>query len=82
MEAERLGMEQSPLSHSIRVLEEELGVGLLHRTSRRTWLTSAGETFLRDARRLLSEAQNMVSALKQVAVPDGLSVKSPAIVTP
>ena len=51
--AERLGMEQSPLSHSIRNLEGELGVRLLHRTTRRTWLTTAGSRFYTDALRVL-----------------------------
>lgn len=68
-------MEQSPLSHSIKTLEEELGVRLLHRTSRRTWLTPAGETFLRDARRLLSEARSMVSALTQATLQHGLVIR-------
>ena len=48
--ADRLGMEQSPLSHSIRNLEAELGVRLFQRTTRRTWLTRAGVNLLRDAR--------------------------------
>ncbi len=43
--AERLGMEQSPLSHSIRNLEAELKVSLFHRTTRKTWLTRVGTRF-------------------------------------
>jgi DNA-binding transcriptional LysR family regulator len=54
--AERLGMEQSPLSHSIRNLETELGVSLLHRTTRRTWLTRAGARFYAEAVRILEAA--------------------------
>lgn len=50
-------MEQSPLSHSIRNLEAELGTKLFHRTTRRTWLTRAGTRFLVDARRILSEVE-------------------------
>lgn len=53
--AERLGMEQSPLSHSIKNLEADLGVQLFHRTTRRTWLTRAGTRFLADARRILHD---------------------------
>ena len=37
--ADRLGMEQSPLSHSIQNLEAELKIRLFQRTTRRTWLT-------------------------------------------
>lgn len=55
--AERLGMEQSPLSHSIRNLEAELRTKLFHRTTRRTWLTRAGTRFLADARRILGEVE-------------------------
>ena len=50
-------MEQSPLSHSIRNLEAELGTKLFHRTTRRTWLTRAGMRFLADARRILGEVE-------------------------
>lgn len=61
--AERLGMEQSPLSHSIRNLEAALGVKLLHRTTRRTWLTRAGARFHIEAARILAD----VDALKLAA---------------
>lgn len=43
--AERLGMEQSRLSQSIRNLETHLGVKLFQRTTQRTWLTRAGSRF-------------------------------------
>lgn len=45
--AERIGIEQSPLSRAVRELEEDLGVQLLARTSRSTRLTRAGEFFPR-----------------------------------
>ena len=51
--AERLHMSQPPLSHQIRLLEEELGCELLARTRRRVEMTPAGEAFLRDARAVL-----------------------------
>lgn len=53
--AERLHMSQPPLSHQIRLLEQELGVELLTRTRRRVDMTPAGEAFLRDARTVLAE---------------------------
>lgn len=48
--AKRLHIEQSPLSRTIRKLEADLGVMLLHRTARGTSLTWAGRVFLEDAR--------------------------------
>lgn len=51
--AERLHIEQSPLSRTIKKLESDLGVVLLERTSRGTRLTWAGQVFLEDARRVL-----------------------------
>jgi len=50
--AERLGLEQSPLSHSIRNLEAELKASLFHRTTRKTWLTRAGTRFYAEAKRI------------------------------
>lgn len=57
-------MEQSPLSHSIRNLETELGTKLFHRTTRRTWLTRAGIRFLADARRILGEVDAAAVSLR------------------
>jgi DNA-binding transcriptional LysR family regulator len=53
--AERLHMSQPPLSHQIRLLEEELGCELLARTRRRVEMTPAGDAFLRDARAVLAD---------------------------
>ncbi len=52
--AERLHMEQSPLSRTIRELEDELGVQLFLRTTRRTRLTRAGQLFLRQVPRIFA----------------------------
>jgi DNA-binding transcriptional LysR family regulator len=51
--AERLNIEQSPLSRTIKQLENNLGVRLLERTPRGARLTWAGQVFLEDARRVL-----------------------------
>ncbi|HVP11210.1 MAG TPA: LysR family transcriptional regulator, partial [Phycisphaerae bacterium] len=44
--AAQLGMSQSALSHTIRALEERLGIRLLTRTTRSVSLTQAGERLL------------------------------------
>ena len=62
--AERLGMEQSPLSHSIRNLEAELNVKLLQRTTRRTWLTRAGTRLYSEAKRILTDIEVATSSLR------------------
>lgn len=54
--AERAGIEQSPLSRSIKKLEDRLGVELFERTKRSTKLTPAGERLLIHARALLAAA--------------------------
>ena len=44
--AQRLHIEQSPLSRAIKDLEHRLGVQLFERTTRTTRLTWAGQIFL------------------------------------
>jgi DNA-binding transcriptional LysR family regulator len=56
--AARLHLTQPPVSMAVE-LEEELGVTLLERTSRRIVLTRAGEDALRDARAVLAAADTM-----------------------
>ena len=61
--AQRLHIEQSPLSRAIKDLEADLGVKLFERTTRSTRLTRAGEVFLEEARRVLAAfAQARASA--------------------
>lgn len=62
--AERLGMEQSPLSHSIRNLEADLRVTLFHRTTRRTWLTRVGTRFYPEAKRILQDMDAATASLR------------------
>lgn len=54
--AQRLGMQQPPLSQSIRRLERDLGVLLLERTTQSVRLTKAGEAFLPEARAAVAAA--------------------------
>ena len=81
--AERLHMEQSPLSRAIKELEEELGVLLFARTTRSTRLTRAGTLFLEHVRRVfaaLEQARESVKAAAngfhgqlRVALSDGIT---------
>lgn len=52
--AERLHIEQSPLSRAIKELEYHLGVRLFERTTRSTRLTWAGQVFMEDVRRVFA----------------------------
>jgi DNA-binding transcriptional LysR family regulator len=65
--ADRLHMAQPPLSQQIRRLEGELGVELLHRTTRKVELAPAGEVFLDRARRLLHDADTAVEDTRRAA---------------
>ena len=81
--AERLHIEQSPLSRAIRDLEEELGAQLFVRTSRSTRLTLAGKLLMENAPRVLlalDQARESVKAAAngfhgrlRVALSDGIS---------
>jgi DNA-binding transcriptional LysR family regulator len=53
--ADELGVSPSTLSHMMRVMEEKLGVRLLHRTTRSVAPTEAGEHFLRRIEPVLRE---------------------------
>jgi DNA-binding transcriptional LysR family regulator len=65
--AQRLGIQQPPLSQQIRDLERELGVQLFERTPRSIKLNAAGQVFLKDARRLLSDAQDAAMHVRRAA---------------
>jgi DNA-binding transcriptional LysR family regulator len=55
--AERLHVAQPAVSEQVRKLEEELGVRLFDRTPRCVSLTDAGTALLREARRVLYQAE-------------------------
>jgi DNA-binding transcriptional LysR family regulator len=65
--AERLGMQQPPLSQQIRALERELDVQLFHRKPRGVELTDAGSALLTDARAILSHIDHAFAATRRTA---------------
>lgn len=65
--AERLHIEQSPLSRAIKELEEDLGVLLFHRTTRSTRLTRAGQLFLEHVPRIFTALEQARGSVKAVA---------------
>jgi DNA-binding transcriptional LysR family regulator len=52
--AKRLHVSQPPLTRQIRQLEQELGVDLLYRTTRKVELTEAGRAFANEARQIIT----------------------------
>ena len=63
--AAKLGVSQSALSHTIRSLEERLGVRLLTRTTRSVSPTEAGERLLRTIGPRMEEIEAEVAALSE-----------------
>lgn len=61
--AARLGVSQSALSHTIRALEERLGVRLLTRTTRSVAPTAAGERLLHGVGPRFEEIEGELAAL-------------------
>lgn len=63
--AEHLRLTQPAVSHQINSLEDELGVKLFHRTSKRVRLTQAGHLFSQYAQEILSLSHLSKERLKE-----------------
>ncbi|WP_132979120.1 LysR substrate-binding domain-containing protein [Pigmentiphaga sp. D-2] len=63
--AEWLHVAQSALSRQIKLLEEEVGVALLARTTRQVEMTAAGRAFHEDAVRMLAGLGEMAGRARQ-----------------
>jgi len=63
--AARLGVTPSALSHTMRQLEERLGVRLLHRTTRSVSLTDAGLRLIDQLRPAISRITGALENLKE-----------------
>src|ERR1700691_5464712 len=64
--AATLGVSQSALSHTIRELEERLGLRLLTRTTRSVSPTAAGERLLQTAGPRCEEIEAEIAALSEL----------------
>src|SRR5213078_323178 len=64
--AAKIGVSQSALSHTIRALEERLGVRLLTRTTRSVSPTQAGERLLETIGPRIEEIDAEVSAVRDL----------------
>lgn len=65
--AERLGLQQPPLSQQIRALEAELGVTLFVRHPKGVTLSAAGHELLAEARRVLQGVEQLEQRMRLVA---------------
>ena len=65
--AERLGMQQPPLSQRIKAIERELDVQLFHRKARGVELTDAGRAFLNNARAVLAQLDHAFDTTRRTA---------------
>ena len=65
--AQHLHKVPSAISYTVRKLEEQLGVQLFVRDSKRVALTPAGEHFLKHAGRLLDKVRQLEDSTRQVA---------------
>ena len=65
--AEKLHIEQSPLSRTIKELEADVGEQLFIRTSRSTRLTRAGKLFLEHVPRIFTALQQARDSVKAAA---------------
>jgi len=65
--AERLGMQQPPLSQQIKAIERELDVQLFRRRPRGVELTDAGRTFLENARVMLAHLDHTFETTRRTA---------------
>jgi DNA-binding transcriptional LysR family regulator len=68
--AERLHVAQPALSRQLRLLEEDLGVELMRRTTHTFELTDAGEYLLEHGRDLLAQADALDQALRRFGAGD------------
>ena len=65
--AERLGIQQPPLSQQIKAMEQELGVTLFRRLPRGMQPTEAGLALLAEARAILAHLERALAGVRRVS---------------
>jgi len=71
--AEKLDMSNAAASRTLLALEERLGARLVERTTRRLWLTEAGQAFHRRCAAMLAEMAEAEAAVHETTLqPTGL----------
>lgn len=80
--AERLGCSKGQLSKRIGVLEQKLGVTLLHRTTRRLSLTAAGAALLRVELDLYNGLRDLVGEGFDLAIRSGVEQDARLVARP
>ncbi|MES2710180.1 MAG: LysR family transcriptional regulator, partial [Pseudomonadota bacterium] len=65
--AERLGMQQPPLSNQIKAIERELSVQLFRRLPRGVEMTDAGRAFLEEARITIGHHDRIAETTRRAA---------------
>ncbi|MGO4622227.1 LysR family transcriptional regulator [Ensifer sp. 2YAB10] len=73
--AAQLGTSQSSLSHTVRRLEERMGVRLLRRTTRSVSPTDAGEQLLETLRPAFSDIRSRIDALSAMRQRPGGTIR-------
>ncbi|MBR0959133.1 LysR family transcriptional regulator [Bradyrhizobium japonicum] len=65
--AERLDMQQPPLSRQISLMERDLGIQLFRRTPRGVEMTVAGQALLSEAKAVLAQFDRAIDATRRAA---------------
>src|SRR2546429_3576390 len=80
--AAKLGVSQSALSHTIRGLEERLGLRLLTRTTRSVSPTAAGERLLQTVGPRFEEIEAELAAIRELRErPAGEACEAPPVIS-
>ena len=64
--AKELYLSQSAVSHSMKVLEQDVGCRLLDRVGKKVWLTQAGEQLLHHTQKILAEMSDARESLQHL----------------
>lgn len=75
--ARRLGLSPPAVTRAVAALEAHIGARLLHRTTRVVRVSSAGQRFLSDAKRILSEVEEAEAS----AAGSHAEIRGPLLIT-